>query len=111
VLSFGFGRRLHESPERSIREIQTHEVCPGWETAPGLFHVRDPPPRAALDAQAGENQMTFEKGQSGNPAGRPPDSRNKATILAEAMFQGEAEAIILLGLLHREPAACYFSCN
>src|ERR1700704_178532 len=38
--------------------------------------------------------MKFEKGQSGNPAGRPPGSRNKATILAEAMFQGEAETII-----------------
>ena len=38
--------------------------------------------------------MTYEKGQSGNPAGRPPGSRNKATILGEAMFQGEAEAII-----------------
>jgi Family of unknown function (DUF5681) len=38
--------------------------------------------------------MTYEKGQSGNPAGRPPGSRNKATILAETMFQGEAETII-----------------
>ena len=42
--------------------------------------------------------MTFEKGQSGNPAGRPPGSRNKATILAEAMFQGEAETIIRMAI-------------
>ena len=42
--------------------------------------------------------MTFEKGQSGNPAGRPPGSRNKSTILAEAMFQGEAETIIRMAI-------------
>ena len=42
--------------------------------------------------------MTFERGQSGNPAGRPVGSRNKATLLAEAMFQGEAEAIIRLAI-------------
>jgi hypothetical protein len=40
--------------------------------------------------------MKFEKGQSGNPAGRPPGSRNKATILAEAMFQ--AETIIRMAI-------------
>jgi len=38
--------------------------------------------------------MPFEKGQSGNPAGRPPGSRGKATLLAEAMIEGEATAII-----------------
>ena len=42
--------------------------------------------------------MTYEKGQSGNPAGRRLGSRNKATILAETMFQGEAETIIGLAI-------------
>ncbi len=29
--------------------------------------------------------MTFQPGQSGNPSGRPPGSRNKRTILAEQL--------------------------
>jgi hypothetical protein len=35
----------------------------------------------------------FEKGQSGNPAGRRPGSRNKATLAAAALLAGEAEAL------------------
>ncbi|MGZ5784260.1 MAG: DUF5681 domain-containing protein [Croceibacterium sp.] len=42
--------------------------------------------------------MTFVKGQSGNPAGRPPGSRNKATILAETIFESEAETIIRMAI-------------
>ena len=38
--------------------------------------------------------MTFQTGESGNPAGRPRGARGKATVLAESMFEGEAEAII-----------------
>lgn len=36
----------------------------------------------------------FAKGQSGNPAGRPLGSRNAATQLAEALLDGEAEALM-----------------
>ena len=38
--------------------------------------------------------MTFMKGQSGNPAGRPAGSRNRKTVLEQALLDGEGEAIM-----------------
>ena len=35
----------------------------------------------------------FQKGKSGNPAGRPPGSRNAATLAVEALLEGEAEKL------------------
>ena len=35
----------------------------------------------------------WKKGQSGNPAGRPPGSRNKAIVALEAIFDGAGEQI------------------
>ena len=35
----------------------------------------------------------FEKGRSGNPAGRRTGCRNKATIAAAALLGGESEAL------------------
>ena len=36
----------------------------------------------------------FVKGQSGNPNGRPEGNRNKATILAQGLIDGQAEELI-----------------
>jgi hypothetical protein len=36
----------------------------------------------------------FKKGHSGNPAGRQKGCRNQSTVMAEALLEGEAEALI-----------------
>ena len=42
--------------------------------------------------------MLFQKGQSGNPAGRRCGSRNKQTIAAEKLFAEDAEALIRIAI-------------
>jgi hypothetical protein len=37
--------------------------------------------------------MPFQKGECGNPAGRPRGSRNRATLLMESLLADDAEAI------------------
>src|SRR5260370_9096397 len=39
------------------------------------------------------NPTQFQKGQSGNPAGRPRGSRNKATLAAETLLEDELERL------------------
>src|SRR5260370_25353583 len=39
------------------------------------------------------NSSHFQKGQSGNPAGRPRGSRNKATLAAETLLEDELERL------------------
>jgi hypothetical protein len=48
----------------------------------------------ALSLHNMEKHVTFQPGQSGNPAGRPKGARGKAAIFAKELFEGEAENII-----------------
>ena len=47
----------------------------------------------SLQKQRRAGGRPFPKGQSGNPAGRPPGARGQATLAAEVLLDGEAEAL------------------
>src|SRR5215468_4219147 len=50
-------------------------------------------PVNSLQKQDRESDGRFPKGQSGNPGGRPPGARGQATLAAEVLLEGEAEAL------------------
>jgi hypothetical protein len=58
---------------------------------PPLIDRSGSPARPSVHSK--EKHMPFQPGQSGNPAGRPPGSRNKATMMAEQLIDSEAQAL------------------
>jgi hypothetical protein len=60
----------------------------GRATAPGflLRHARARPRQE-------EQPMPFQKGQSGNPAGRPRGSRNRPRARVQSLLEGKAEDV------------------
>ncbi len=50
-------------------------------------------PRATKDPTTRDTKGRFQRGSSGNPAGRPQGSRNRATIAALELLDGHAEAL------------------
>src|SRR5271170_3942631 len=47
----------------------------------------------AESAAVKQRGRPFQKGQSGNPKGKPKGLRNRATLAAEALLEGEAEGL------------------
>ena len=47
-------------------------------------------PESSLNLQGGR----FQKGQSGNPKGKPKGTRNRTTIIAQTLLEGQAEALV-----------------
>ena len=55
------------------------------------IEARQPAANAAPDQQP--RGRPFAKGVSGNPAGKSPGTKNRATRILEALLEGEAEAV------------------
>jgi len=82
-------RKLHLPDAELVRE----EWLAGggwWLSQPEEESLADNPLQKQPRAAGGR---PFEKGQSGNPAGRSPGCRNSVTRMAEVMIEGEAEAL------------------
>ena len=48
----------------------------------------------AASASPAARATRWAPGQSGNPAGRPKGSRNRATLLLEGLIEGQGEAVV-----------------
>lgn len=89
--------REHGVTERAIRERA--EQCRWGDRSSDAQVARhsdldkDGAPAAAETTARQQRGRQWRKGESGNPAGRPRGARHRATVTAEQLLDGEAEAI------------------
>jgi hypothetical protein len=84
--------RNENLPEKRIH--RNYAGTPGRETAPGfLLRGRNAAARRIFRCKTRRETMTFYKGESGNPAGRPRGSRNRTTILMQSLLEADGEAL------------------
>src|SRR5207253_3074693 len=79
--------RIHRRPtgERALRRARPPAFTRAKETKMTADSLQK-----QSKAPAGR---LFQKGRSGNPSGRRPGCRNRATLTAEVLLEGEAEAL------------------
>jgi hypothetical protein len=80
IKRFGIAAQIDVPP---VNERPRYPPPPPLASAVGLF-----------ETAAGPNSGRFQKGQSGNPLGRPKGSRNKATLISEQMMEEEGPNIV-----------------
>jgi hypothetical protein len=74
------------------KSLQTNKrVC--LRKSGGLFEIRGDC-HSVIDKSKRSPKGQFKKGASGNSAGRPQGSRNKATLVCEQLLEGEAGELI-----------------
>lgn len=65
------------------------------EPSPIPSEVNDSPVNPLhLHEEGRDSQGRWQPGQSGNPGGKAPGTRNRVTVLAEALLDGEAEQLM-----------------
>src|SRR5262249_47690386 len=87
---FPIDTRNENLPKKHIH--RNYAETPGRDTAPGfLLRGRGAPVRGVFfRCKTRRETMTFYKGESGNPAGRPRGSRNRTTILMQSLLEAVA---------------------
>jgi hypothetical protein len=85
--------RNENLPEKRIH--RNYAGTPGRENRAGFFVARTQRGRARriFRCKTRRETMTFYKGESGNPAGRPRGSRNRTTILMQSLLEADGEAL------------------
>lgn len=63
---------------------------------PPYIHNKAKNEKTKSNHPVARNRGQFRKGRSGNPAGRPNGSRNRDTLAAEALLEGEADELMRL---------------
>jgi hypothetical protein len=66
----------------------------GTILASGTYRERRPAMQTAASPSSRTPAGRFAPGVSGNPAGRPKGARNRASLIEDALRDGEAEAIV-----------------
>jgi Family of unknown function (DUF5681) len=77
-------------PAVAIEHVGEASAASASAEQSGAPPAKTSPPTSSATAEQTRGRP-FERGQSGNPLGRPRGSRNRATQLAEALIQGHAE--------------------